>query len=59
MNFIHILDKKADEALAKVGIKNKDIQNLIEVGGVLTIGYLFYKIFKGKNLVSKTKMMRS
>ena len=48
MNIVKLLDKQADDMLEKVGIKNKDIQNLIEVGGVAVVGYLIYKLWRKK-----------
>jgi len=49
---IKMLDKKADELLAKVGIKNKDLQNVIEVGGLVLLGYAIYRAWK-KNSAEK------
>jgi len=46
MNLLTILDEKADELLDKVGVKNKDVQNLIEVGGVTLIGYMVYRLWR-------------
>lgn len=48
MKALEKIDKKADEMLAKIGIKDKDIQNIIEVGGVLLGAVILYKLWRNK-----------
>ena len=42
------IDQKADELLSKVGIKDKAIQDLLQIGGLAVIAYVIYRAWKKK-----------